>query len=980
MKTLFRALYVFLITASAFSCNKTQNENLPAVSYVNPFIGTGGHGHTFPGATVPFGMVQLSPQTRLDGWDGCSGYHATDSIIYGFAHTALSGTGVSDYGDILLMPVVGQPVFERESYSSPFAKNDEKATAGYYSVKLQKPGVLAEMTASTRAGYHRYTFPKSEQAQIIIDLEHRDKVTDSWIEIINDTEIRGMRRSTNWAKDIIWFFHMKFSQPIVRSGIEQNGILTEGGHEAHGTHLKAYVGFNTMENEVVEVKIGLSAVSQQGALENLETEIPYWDFAKAKKSAEDQWSTALSAISVEGGSPDQKAVFYSALYHVMSQPNIFMDVDGRYRGIDREIHSADNFVNYTVFSLWDTYRAWHPLMTIIGQQRTNDFIKTMLNMYKQTGLLPIWELAGNETYCMIGNHAVPVIADAWVKGIREYNGEEALAAMVESVNKHHFGFDVYRKFGYLAGDKEHEAVSKTLEYGYDDWCIATMAADMGKNELYEKYMKYAQAYKNIFDPSTGFMRPRLNGGWLSPFDPTTVDWNFTEANSWQYSFYVPHDISGFITLHGGKEAMAKKIDELFSTVSDVTGRDMKDITGLIGQYAHGNEPSHHMAYLYNYLNQPWKTQEKVRYIMDHFYTNSPDGLIGNEDCGQMSAWFVMSAMGFYPVNPGQADYAIGTPLFPKVSIHLENGNTFSVSASNHSQANKYIQSASLNGKKYELNYLTHQTIMEGGELNFVMGSEPNKKWGSSDENVASTAITTQNIVPVPIINTPGKRIREAVEISIISLLNNCEIYYTLDGSEPNQQSIPYSGAFSLDKSAVIKAVAYHNELGYSAVCEAELVKINSNYSISIAHPYQQNYSGGGDDALIDGIYGNENWRLGGWQGYQGADLEAVIDLGKTQHVSKVTIGLLQDIRSWIWMPSSVEFYSSTDGKDFQKRDIVKHSVPDNEEGIFIEYLSGKVNSKTRYIKVIARNYGTIPNWHLGAGGKAYIFADEIKIE
>ncbi|GAB1419489.1 GH92 family glycosyl hydrolase [Bacteroidales bacterium] len=980
MKTTLRCLATLLIFLTFFGCSQPQEEVKQPASYVNPFIGTGGHGHTFPGATVPFGMLQLSPQTRLDGWDGCSGYHATDSILYGFAHTALSGTGVSDYGDILLMPVVGKPVFDRNEYCSLFSKAEEKATAGYYSVKLQKPDVLAEMTATTRAGYHRYTFPQTDEAQIIIDLEHRDQVTDSWIEFVSDTEIRGMRRSTNWAKDMVWFFHMKFSKPFVRSGIVLNGSLTEGIKNGSGTRVKAFVGFTTAQNEAIEVKVGLSAVDSEGALRNLETEMPDWGFDKVKKDAEDQWNKELSVITIEGGSNEQKTIFYTALYHTMIQPNVFMDVDRRFRGMDRNIHTAENFTNYTVFSLWDTYRAWHPLMTIIGQQRTNDFIKTMLNMYQQTGLLPIWELAGNETYCMIGNHAVPVIADAWVKGIRDYNADEALQAMIESVNKHHFGFDVYRQVGFLAGDKEHEAVSKTLEYGYDDWCIATMAGQMGKNDVYEKYMKAAQAYKNIFDPSTGFMRPRVNGGWLSPFDPTTVDWNFTEANSWQYSFYVPHDIAGFIRLHGVKEALSKKIDELFEATSEVGGRDMKDITGLIGQYAHGNEPSHHMAYLYNYLNQPWKTQEKVRYIMDHFYTNMPDGLIGNEDCGQMSAWLVMSALGFYPVSPGQADYAIGTPLYSKASIHLENGKTFTIKASKLGPDSKYIQSATLNGKTYNFNYLTHETIMAGGELHFEMGNQPNKSWGSADENIATTAITTPGIVPVPIITTPGKRIREAVEVSIQPLMENCQLYYSLDGSEPTTGSLHYTGPFMLDKTSTIKAIAYHNDLGFSKVSEANLVKINSDYSIHLSHPYQQNYSAGGDDALIDGILGNENWRLGGWQGYQGTDLEAVIDLGKSQQVSRVSIGLLQDIRSWIWMPSSVEFYSSTDGVHFQQKSIVKHQVPTDKEGIFIERLSGKINTNTRYIKVIARNFGTIPDWHLGAGGKAYIFADEIRIE
>lgn len=978
MKTCLQLLFAIISGMLLWSCSPAPIQKTPA-QLVNPFIGTGGHGHTYPGATVPFGMVQLSPQTRLDGWDGCSGYHYSDSVIYGFAHTALSGTGVSDYGDVLMMPVVGKPVFDPNQSSSEFSKADELASAGYYCVKLLKPGVKAELTAGTRVGYHRYTFPESHDANIIIDLKHRDQVVDAWIEFVSDTEIRGMRRSTNWAKDMLWFFHMKFSKPFNRKGIALNDTLAAGQIRGQGKNVKAFVGFDTQEGEAIEVKVALSAVDAEGALRNLETEAPGLDFAQAKTAAENLWNKSLSVIQAEGGTEDQRTVFYTALYHTMLQPNVFMDADGRFRGMNREIDTAENFTNYTVFSLWDTYRAWHPLMTIIDQKRTNDYIQTMLHMHQKTGVLPVWELAGNETWCMIGNHAIPVITDAWIKGIRGFDGNKALEAMIQSTGKQHFGLEYFRNHGYLPGDVEHESVSKTLEYGYDDWCIATMAADIQQTEIAADRFKTAQAYKNLFDPSTGFMRPRINGGWLTPFDPTTVDWHFTEANSWQYSFYVPHDISGLADLHGGKKALAGQIDKLFETATTVTGRDMKDISGLIGQYAHGNEPSHHMAYLYNYLNQPWKTQEKVRYIMDNFYTNAPDGLIGNEDCGQMSAWFVLSAMGFYPVNPGQADYAIGSPLFPAIHIQLENGNTFTISASNLSKENKYIQSATLNGVPYPYNYLRHQTIMEGGRLHFEMGKAPNKDWGSDDAFVANTAIKAPSIVPAPIIQSAEKRIRKTAEVQISSLAPACELFYTLDGNQPDSTSKRYINPLNLSKSATIKAVAYHNKLGYSAVSEATFVMINTDHHITLKHPSHPNYNGGGDDALIDGIRGNENWRLGGWQGFQGTDLEAVIDLGKPTQVNSISMGFLQDVRSWIWMPVSVDFYISADGKQFTKKASVGHQVADNAEGIFTTQISAPIESKTRFIKVLAKNYGMIPQWHLGAGGQAYIFADEIVI-
>ncbi len=975
----FTVLWILIVLFSSVACERNSDLNEPA-SYINPFIGTDGHGHTYPGATVPFGMVQLSPQTRLDGWDGCSGYHYTDSLIYGFAHTALSGTGVSDYGDILLMPTVGEPMFINMEYRSSFRKSEERATAGYYRVKLDKPDVLAELTTTTRVGYHKYTYPASEQSNIIIDLKHRDEVVDSWIEIVSDTEIRGMRRSTNWAKDMVWYFHMEFSKPFIKSGIAVNDTLMDGMKKAAGKSIKAYVGFHTMDNESVEVKVGLSAVDPEGAKNNLQQELPDWNFEQVKANAFSIWNKEVSKILVKKGSPEQLKVFYTAMYHAMLQPNTFMDVDNRYRGIDRNIHMANNFTNYTVFSLWDTFRAWHPLMTIIEQQRTNDFIQTMLNMHEKGGLLPVWELAGNETFCMIGNHAIPVIADAWMKGIRGYDGEKALDAMINSANQAHFGLDVYRRDGYIPGDKEHESVSKTLEYAYNDWCIALMAKQLNKDDVYSYYLKAAQSYKNYFDAGTGFMRPRLNGGWITPFDPTTVDWHFTEANSWQYSFYVPQDINGLAELHGGKEKLASKIDELFQANAEVGGRDMKDITGLIGQYAHGNEPSHHMAYLYNALQQPWKTQQRVRQIMDNFYSSQPDGLIGNEDCGQMSAWLIMSAMGFYAVSPGQAEYAIGTPWFPEIELFLENGKTFKITASNLSKENFYIRSAQLNGKSYTKNFLSHADIMAGGHLHFEMTNIPEKSWGSASGDFFTTSIDHDLILPVPNINAPSKRIREAIEIRIESSTPDCEIFYTLDGSIPDKESTRYTNAFSLDRTAVLKAIAYHNELGYSKVVDAEFVKVNSERSVKLFSTYHPNYHGGGDDGLIDGIRGAENWRLGGWQGYQGTDFEAIVDLGKSRRISFVSAGFLQDIRSWIWMPKEVAFYVSEDGKNFNPLAVVSHKVPSNKEGLFMQDLGKNVNTKARFVKVKASNFGTIPSWHMGAGGQAYIFIDEIIIK
>ncbi|MDD4745705.1 MAG: GH92 family glycosyl hydrolase [Salinivirgaceae bacterium] len=980
MKILAKFTFKVIIASIIFTACQLEKAIQEPATYVNPFIGTDAHGHTYPGASLPFGMVQLSPQSRLSGWDGCSGYHYTDSVIYGFAHTALNGTGVGDYGDILVMPVVSEPVFLNQDYASSFRKTEEKAQAGYYKVKLDKWNVLAEHTATTRVGYHRYTFPKSDKAGIVVDLQHRDKVTDSWIEIVSETEIRGMRRSTNWAKDMVWYFHMEFSKPFDTVLLAIDDSINQDVQKIHGTNTKAFVKFKTSDNESIEVKVSLSAVDSDGALKNMKEELPAWNFDDTRTAAFQIWNTELSKIIVSGGTEGQNIAFYTALYHSFLQPNTFMDVDNRYRGIDKKVHTASDFTNYTVFSLWDTFRTWHPMMTILDQKRSTDFIRTMLNMYQKGGLLPVWELAANETSCMIGNHAISVIADAYSKGIQGFDTELALEAMIFSAQQDHHGLKAYRTHGYIPGDKEHESISKTLEYAYNDWCIAAMAKEMGKPDIYNEFIRRAQYYKNILDSETGFMRPKLNGNWLSPFDPTTVDWHFTEANSWQYSFYVPQDITGFYTQLGGKPQLISQLDKLFSVENKVSGRDMKDITGLIGQYAHGNEPSHHMAYLYNYVNQPWKTQNLVRKIMDEFYTPTPSGSIGNEDCGQMSAWLVMSAMGFYPVTPGLPQYAIGTPWFPKMEIRLENGKTFTITANNVSATNKYIQSASLNGKPYLNSFLDHSNIKNGGTLHFVMSNVPNEKWGSLDANIPKTYISEELILPVPVIVSDERRIRKEMEISIQKIDPESDIYYTTNGSTPTIDSEKYENPFVLKNTTTVKAVAYKMSLGYSFVTEADFVKIDLNKKIEIKSEYSLSYHAGGAEALIDGIRGSENWRLGGWQGYQAQDFECVIDLGSIKPIKNINAGFVQDIRSWIWMPTEVTFFGSTDGKSYSKLLRVKNNVKADNYDIQSQNLGGKVNAKVRYIKTVATNFGTIPDWHLGAGGEAFIFIDEIEIE
>ena len=943
--------------------------------YVNPFIGTGGHGHTFPGAIVPFGMVQLSPDTRLTGWDGCSGYHYSDSIIYGFSHTHLSGTGILDYGDILLMPKVRAGT----EYASRFQHKNETASPGYYSVKLDDDNILVELTATARVGLHRYTFPATDKAQIILDLKHRDEVIDSGFKITGDRTVVGWRRSKSWARDQIVYFALEFSQPTTSFGMMASSFDKQFT-EFTGGNVKAFFRFDTRSGKPVLVKVGISSVDIDGALKNLRAELDHWDFDKVRSDAVVAWNKELGKIAVSGGSDAQLTNFYTGLYHAMTAPNVYMDVDGRYRGRDFKIHRAGDFTNYTVFSLWDTFRAAHPLYTIIDQKRTRDFIRTFLAQYEQGGRLPVWELAANETDTMIGYHAVSVIADAAVKGIGGFDLEKAFTAMKHSAElRDHRGLGAYIDKGFMTMEEERESVSKVLEYAYDDWCIAEMARLLGKTADYQRYLARAQSYKNVFDPISGFMRPRTNGNWVEPFDPREVTFGFTEANSWQYTFFAPQDVSGLVDLMGGRRKFASKLDQLFAADSRTTGREQADITGLIGQYAHGNEPSHHMAYLYNYVGQPWKTQFRVQQIMNEFYKPEPDGLIGNEDCGQMSAWYVLSAAGFYPVTPGSTVYTIGSPLFPEVRFNLENGSSFVIRARGVSHRNIYIQSATLNGKPYRKSFLLHEDLMAGGELVFEMGSEPNYTWGTGAGNEPVSHIDGPEIVPVPVIKASGPTFRGLQEIGLVSL-GGKSIHYTLDGSDPNSSSPKFTKPIVIKADATVKALAIATDGRRSQVATARFHRIPHDWKITLASKYSSQYTGGGDFALIDGIRGTLNWSGGGWQGYQGKDFVGLIDLGSVQKVSKVGAGFLQDVGSWIWMPSRVEIELSTDGKTFGPALSITNEVPDRQDGVVTkDFVKTILPQNARYVRIRAVNFGKILSWHPGAGGDAWIFVDEILV-
>lgn len=750
MRIKLSILLVLCVVLTQCSKKITENETENYSSFVNPFIGTAGHGHTFPGATMPFGMVQLSPDTGTEGWDWCSGYHASDSSIIGFSHTHLSGTGRSEALDILVMPTVGALKTEAgtkenpdSGYRSRFTHANEKASPGFYSVRLDDYDVQVSLTASKRAGLHQYIFPKTEQAHIILDLFHSyktDIISGGEVTIVNDSLIIGSRKSRGWGEpgeeyfvDHEVFFAARFSKPFRHAGIVVDGEMMDNVKTGKGKSVKAYVDYATNKDEPIYVKVAISAVDADNALKNLDEEIKGWDFEAVHQNAVKEWNKVLSAITVEAPTPAKKEIFYTAMYHACIAPYLYNDVDGRYRGFDGKVHEAKGFENYTGLSLWDTFRAANPLYTLIQPARVPDMINSMLAQYDQYKLLPVWPLYNSETNCMIGYHAVPVIVDAWQKGIKGFDEEKAYEAMKTSAMQDKFGIKFLKEYNYIPTDLENKSVSKTLEYAFDDWCIAQYAKALGKTGDYDYFMKRSQAYKNVYEPKSGFMRgKKADGTFNKEFDPTFSSYgnsDFIEGNSWQYSWFVPHDVPGLINLMGGKEAFLKKLDALFAVETSSHESKPVDITGLIGEYAHGNEPSHHVAYLYTLAGKPEKTAEKVKYIMQNLYTDQRDGLCGNEDMGQMSAWYVFSAMGFYPVNPASGNYVIGTPLLQKATIHLENGKSFTITAKDLSDSNMYIQSASLNGKEYDKLFLQHKDILAGGGLTLQMGSQPSKKWG-----------------------------------------------------------------------------------------------------------------------------------------------------------------------------------------------------------------------------------------------------------
>ena len=798
----------FIYAAIAFFvCSSCTSGKYSPVDYVDPFIGTGFHGHTYPGATVPFGAVQLSPDTRAGNWDACAGYHYDDTTLKGFSHTHLSGTGCIDLGDILFRPTTLKPDLTAESICRPanFSHKDERASAGYYSVILKDEGIKAELTATTHTGMHRYTFPSGKPVTIIVDLAHlldNEYIYEAELERTTSNEIVGMRRTRGWTDNQYVYFAAQFSEPFQTVEFVQDKKIVSAETKQVGTDLQAILTFADKDGEPIIAKVGLSLVSVDNARKNLAEEVKDFNFDAVCAAARNDWEQALSSITVEGGGTDDLKNFYTAIYHAMVVPNVVSDVNGEYRRHNMQIGQLPKGkMQYSTFSLWDTFRAWNPLMTLIDTALVNNMVNSYLDIYDASGELPIWPLSAAETGTMIGYHSVSVIADAYLKGIRGFDAEKALDAMKVSSEKNKKGADYYIKYGFIPSNIKKESISCLLEFAYDDWCIARMAQEMGKEDVYRKYIERSQNYINVFDGSTKFFRgKRMDGNWETSFNPFEVGRSYTEATAWQYRFSVPYDVNGMVQLFGGKEKFITALDSIFIADPNVHG-DLADITGLIGQYAHGNEPSHHIAYLYDYVGQPWKTQEMTRHLLDEMYQPTPGGISGNEDCGQMSAWYILSGLGIYSVCPGSNEFALTTPLFEKAVLKLANGKRLTLLA-NDPKKNIYIHKVELNGKQIDTNFITYAQLMEGGELRFTLSDKPDKSRGISEE-ASPYSYTKEKVVSIPYVDRDLNLFMDKVTVALATTTEGAELRYTLDGTEPTEKSLLYDKPFKVDMTCLL---------------------------------------------------------------------------------------------------------------------------------------------------------------------------------
>lgn len=972
-----------LLWSGCSSASKSESKPEFLHQVVNPFIGTGGHGHTYPGATRPFGMVQLSPDSRLEGWDGCGGYHFSDDTLFGFSHTHLQGTGVSDYGDILLMPCTQfQPGNKwRDRYKSHFSHERESAHAGYYAVHLDDHDVDVQLTATERVGIHSYALNGQDSLTLIVDLDHRDELVSYSIYPLDDTTLVGHRVSDNWAQEQHVYFAARFNHPFewldALSEMELQGRDADGNLLQELTYVPVFAAAFGVVDTLVS-RVALSLVDIEGALANLNLEAPHNHFDQYVQNAEEAWDTQLGRIQIDGASHDELEVFYTAWYHSCTTPNVASDVDGRYRGMDKGIHQLPTGeTHYTIFSLWDTFRALHPLLNWIEPQRSRDFIQTFLRMYKEGGQLPVWELASNYTGCMIGYHSVPVIQDAWTWGIREFDTSTALEAMVQSAERPELGIPAYIRHGYIPMEEEHESVSKTLEYAYDDACIAKFAdATSGDSLLIERFQRRALSYRNLFNPESNFIQPKRGASWLEDFHPTEVNFNYTEANGWQYNFFAPHDIAGHMELMGGDSVYLSMLLEMFEANSTTTGRQQADITGLIGQYAHGNEPSHHMAYLFNHVGRPDLTAKYVDEILSTLYTPEPDGLSGNEDCGQMSAWYVWSAMGMYPVNPGSDIVELGVPRFEQITIHPV-GEENATIIQNRGQG-ACVQGVSWEGQA-QPSFVRKADLIRGGVLAFQKGSAPSE-WGRDADSRPVHRQASRGFVPVPNVQSPRVFYGEKCTLELKAPTKDCHVEFRiLDGDDIFQL---YTEPLSFSRSIHIEARTIASDGSRSAPIRHAVRKVPHAHQLTAITEYDHQYAAGGDQALVDGIIGPPNFKTGDWQGTFGQDVEATIDLEPGCSIDAIRLGALRDTRPWIFLPQSVSLDFSDDGVNWRSGVILSHEVPNEEEDVLVHRFEWDPPRPihANHLRMRAKSYGNLPKGHLGAGNPSWMFLDELEID